>query len=137
MTGLELVLRAMRNLGGVAHATDIYREVGRIKGRRLNYNDRAGVRKLLYLNSSDSEAWQSRADLFFSADGIRSGVWGLRRFNERTPKANDLTLNHGRKGSKSPQRVSVTVNRIVRDTAIGRIFTQRTRHFHQSYCRMP
>jgi hypothetical protein len=76
MTWLDHVRKALANLDGVADIKDIYVEVSRLRGHRLDCEGRAGVRKLIYLSSSDSKAWLRQADLFFSVEGIR-GEFGV------------------------------------------------------------
>lgn len=64
------------------------------------------VRRELEYNSSDSASHQKRHDLFRSAHGIGGGVWALR----------DVALDK----DEPVERREVTVNRIIRDTAIVR-----------------
>ena len=40
------------------------------------------IRATLELNSSDSEAFRSNEDLFYSVEGLGNGHWGLRNFNQ-------------------------------------------------------
>lgn len=75
------VVEALRSLGGQATLERIYREVERIRrsrGANLPPSTEAIVRRELEYNSSDSSSYTGRYDLFFSVDGLGSGIWGLR-----------------------------------------------------------
>lgn len=100
------VLEALRVLGGTGELSQIYREVQRIRGDGLPPSWQAIVRRELEYNSSDSLSHQRRFDLFRSVRGIGGGVWALREV------ASDLT--------SPPERVTATVNRIIRDTKVIR-----------------
>lgn len=71
------VVEALRNLGGKAKLKEIYAEVERISDREKVY--KPSIRAALETNSSDSEAFNGKNDLFYSVGGIGSGVWGLRK----------------------------------------------------------
>lgn len=73
----EEVAEALRNLGGKAKLKEIYDEVERISDREKVY--KPSIRAALETNSSDSEAFNGKNDLFYSVGGIGSGVWGLRK----------------------------------------------------------
>lgn len=75
------VVEALRSLGGQATLERIYRKVERIRrgrGASLPPSTEAIIRRELEYNSSDSSSYTGRYDLFFSVDGLGSGVWGLR-----------------------------------------------------------
>ena len=130
MAWLDDVRSALRQLGGVGHVNEIYSEVARMKGHSLSYDERSGVRRTLYLNSSSSEAWQGRRDLFFSVGRIRGGVWSLRELGEETPKANDINEDQQPIGNANPARVKSEIYRIVRDTAVGKALKK----LHRNRC---
>lgn len=72
---------ALRQLGGDAFLSDIYKKVRQIRmaaGRRLPRSTDAIVRRELEYNSSDSESYTGNYDWFRSIDGIGGGRWGLR-----------------------------------------------------------
>jgi predicted restriction endonuclease len=106
------VLTALQNLGGQGHLSEIYGEVRKVRGG-LPPSWEAIVRRELEHNSTDSESYQGRHDLFRSAQGIGAGFWALREelVGERLV-ANDAL--------PPPARVETTTQRIVRDTAIIR-----------------
>jgi predicted restriction endonuclease len=70
------------------------------------------VRRELEYNSSDSESYQGRYDLFYSVNGIGEGVWGLRESLALTPTACDFVA--------PTDRAVTTTYRILRDTALAR-----------------
>lgn len=81
ITWREDVRKALEQLGGKAHLDDIYRYVRELRKSRaatLPKSLTAIVRRELEYNSSDSESYQGRYDLFYSVQGIGNGVWGLR-----------------------------------------------------------
>lgn len=80
MTWLERIVEAYEALGGQSDYSTLYKEVGRRGGRALTSAEEAGVRKEIERHSSDSLNWKpGTPDLFYSVNGIGSGVWGLRR----------------------------------------------------------
>jgi hypothetical protein len=75
------------------------------------------VRRELEYNSSDSESYQGRHDLFYSVKGIGEGVWGLRETQVPTPTASDI-------GAPATDRTLAATYRILRDTAMARRIKQ-------------
>ena len=77
LTYKDLIIEALENLGGKANLDSIYKEVERlakIKGKNLPNdpnNFKASVRATLERNSSDSETFNGKDDLFYSVDGNR------------------------------------------------------------------
>jgi hypothetical protein len=59
--------------------TLFYEELGRLKGKPLTTTQKATVQKEIERKSSDSDNYDKTEDLFYSAGGIGSGRWGLRR----------------------------------------------------------
>ncbi len=77
-TWLEDIKQVFEAVGGEVHYSDLYEELGRIRGRKLSRNDEATVRKEVERFSSDSDNWkEGRADLFRSARGKGKGFWSL------------------------------------------------------------
>lgn len=76
-TWKDEVKRALENLGGEAALKDIYDEVNKITDKNITKTYQASVREALERNSSDSEAYNGKEDIFYSK-GIGSGIWGLR-----------------------------------------------------------
>ena len=77
MTWLDEVEATLESLGGVASLADIYARLEATTSRALTANWRATVRQTLEDHSSDG-AFRRGRDVFFSAEGIGSGIWGLR-----------------------------------------------------------
>jgi len=81
-TWKEDIIEALKNLGGKAHLSEIYKEVERIRGQdNLNPTWDRTVQRELETNSSDSEAFKKDRkgdDIFYRVEGKGKGVWGLR-----------------------------------------------------------
>ncbi|WP_430437526.1 hypothetical protein [Oceanibaculum nanhaiense] len=80
-TWRELIAIALSELGGSAHLSQIYKKTEELavsRKRELPKSFEAIVRKEIESNSSDSQYYQGRYDLFRSIDGIGSGNWSLR-----------------------------------------------------------
>lgn len=69
--------RALENLGGEASLKEIYEEVEKTTTRKITRTYQASIREALERNSSDSQAFNGKEDIFYSK-GIGSGIWGLR-----------------------------------------------------------
>lgn len=78
MTQLEMVIMALKNLGGKGVYSEIYAEYEKISNVRLTYGRKAGIRKTIEDHSSDSMNFKGKEDLFYSVNGIGNGIWGLR-----------------------------------------------------------
>jgi hypothetical protein len=110
------VVHAVTEIGGLGHLNQIYASVERI--RRLAKEPlpntwKAIVRRELEYNSSDSESYQRHDDLFYSAEGLGKGIWGLRSMLPETPAAIDLE-------APNSIRVETLTYRILRDTKLAR-----------------
>ncbi|MFU0831709.1 MAG: HNHc domain-containing protein [Oscillospiraceae bacterium] len=94
---LDEVIAAMKELGGDANYTDLYRQIekrGNIDlSKRKHWKDR--VRTTIEEFSSDSKAYNGKKDMFFSVEGIGKGHWGLRNFE---PSENDVNLTEDDSG---------------------------------------
>jgi hypothetical protein len=80
MTWLETVERAFVNLGGSAVYSDLFREIGRLRGRALTKNQKSNVCLTIQCRSSESrmnERRKRRPYVFYSVGGLGSGHWGL------------------------------------------------------------
>lgn len=77
-TWRDEVKKALINLGGEAALKDIYKEVERITNKDITATYTASIREALERNSSNSEAFKGKEDLFYSK-GIRTGIWGIRK----------------------------------------------------------
>ena len=78
MSYVDLIVKALRNLGGQASYTEIYREIEEITGITLDDGLMAGIRRTIHIYSSDSDGYNGVADIFYSVQGKGYGVWGLR-----------------------------------------------------------
>lgn len=78
MTWLEEVVNALKALGGIATYPEIYGYIKTHTDRQLPPSWKAIVRATIERNSSGSEAFEGKNDLFYSVEGIGKGVWGLR-----------------------------------------------------------
>ena len=81
-TWKEDIIKALENLGGVAHRSKIHEEVSKIREGNLNNTWTQTIQRELETYSSDSDAYAGREDLFFMAEGKGQGVWGLRNFKD-------------------------------------------------------
>lgn len=90
MTWKEIIRDALEHLGGEAPLREIYEYIQCTSPGRARNNWQATVRGTLERNSSDSAAFEGKTDLFYSANGLGAGVWGLRDFVP-SPETMDLT----------------------------------------------
>ncbi len=111
MTWRDDVYNALRNIGGKGSLAEIYDAVESLRGDDLPNSFKAIVRRELEYNSSDSESHKERFNLFYSVQGIGSGIWGLREAVAKTPEAIDFIPT---------ERVSTQTYRILRDTQMAR-----------------
>jgi putative restriction endonuclease len=79
-TWREDIIKALKNLGGQAHLSEIYKEVKNIRGENLNPTFDRTIQRELETHSSDSEAFigGDSNDIFSIAEGKGKGVWALR-----------------------------------------------------------
>ena len=66
MTQLQIIVLAIRNLGGKATYSQIYEEFEKISGTTLTQGRKAGIRKNIEDHSSDSMNYKGKEDLFYS-----------------------------------------------------------------------
>ena len=90
MTWKEEITNALENLGGEAHLSEIYDYIQSQTKKVLPTNWKATIRGTLEKFSSDSKIFNGEEDLYYSAFGLGSGVWGLRNFIP-TLKSMDIT----------------------------------------------
>jgi predicted restriction endonuclease len=125
---IEDLTKALTNLGGYAHYNDIYTEIEKIR-TNLSDNYKAVIRRTIQQNSSDSQSWLKRNDMFYSVEGIGKGIWGLRKF---TPHhLNEPQIKYS-EGNESPERKDYTISRIIRDTDLSR----RLKEQHNNTCQI-
>lgn len=116
MTWLEEVEAALESLGGVASLSDIYAHVEGTTERHLAKNWKSIVRQTIEDHSSDGAFRQAR-DIFYSANGKGSGVWGLRAAEGTAPLDPDQIPD-----GDYPEGVAsrITVNRYERNAVARR-----------------
>ncbi len=116
MSWLNDIEQAMSNLGGISPYLDLYREVQRIRTVPLPTSWQAIIRRVIETNSSDSQVFDGKNDIFFSVEGLGNGVWGLRTFLKSTPKPPDIVPIDDREAA----RIKCETYRILRDTQLAR-----------------
>ena len=132
-TWLEDLVNALEKLGGVASLQDIYREIEQIRVGRLSEYWQANVRAIIEDFSSDSLRYKGKKDVFFSAEGIGGGVWGLRSMKLHSPKANDIEITTETPNEENlPERTKLEVYRILRDTQLARTL----KALHRDTCQL-
>lgn len=80
MTWRDKIIQALNNLGGEAVLSEIYEEVANITGESVTVSFKASIRDALEKNSSDSEKYNKKYDIFYCVDGKGNGKWGLRNY---------------------------------------------------------
>ena len=84
VTYLSEITEALKSLGGRAHLNDICRvikERGKLQSILTNPTWDRSVSREIQAHSSDSQTYvDGNDDLFYSVEGIGSGVWGLRNY---------------------------------------------------------
>lgn len=118
-TWLDDVTHGLESIGGIGSLSQIYEAIRLIRPLPHPQSFTAIIRRTLESHSSDSEAFNNKKDLFYSVDGIGSGVWGLRSYLADTPKAIDIEFDLPT-GNLEPQRAASTTYRILRDTLLAR-----------------
>lgn len=86
---LNITIEALTDLGGISHYSDLYEQIKSRKSE-LPKSWKSIVRRTIEINSSDSEAFSGKNDIFYTVNGIGSGVWGLRNYIPNTHNI-DLT----------------------------------------------
>jgi len=79
---IDDVVAALADLGGGGHYRDIYEAVRNRRvhaGRSVPRSFNNVVRKEIEINSSDSDAFEGRQDLFHAPFGLGAGYWELRK----------------------------------------------------------
>jgi len=131
-TWLEDISIALENLGGIAHYSDLYAEVERIRNSPLPESWKAIIREVIESHSSDSLKYKGR-DVFFSVEGLGNGIWGLRNYLEDTPLASDIEEPvQNMEQQNQPDRVEIKTYRILRDTKLAR----QLKLLHQNNCQL-
>src|SRR5688572_17200602 len=106
---IDDIALALQRLNGIAEYNDLYREIENIKNERNEplVNDwHAVVRRTIQQNSSDSQSWLKRRDLFYSVDGLGHGKWGLRDYYPKEYSSPEFA-----KGNVEPERKDTVISR--------------------------
>tara|TARA_Y100000389_G_C17462240_1_gene522708 strand:- start:2805 stop:3989 length:1185 start_codon:yes stop_codon:yes gene_type:complete len=82
-TWKEDIIIALKNLNGCAHLSEIYKEIKKIRKENLNPTFDRTVQRELETNSSDSEAFNKKEDIFYMVEEKGKGVWGLRDYRNK------------------------------------------------------
>ena len=88
----ETIVEALTELGGLSHYSDLYKNI-KEKKKDLPKSWQAIIRRTIENHSSDSEAYSGKENIFYSVDGIGSGVWGLRNF---VPDSTNISFPEGK-----------------------------------------
>lgn len=132
-TWLEDLVTVLEKLGGVASLQDIYKEIEQIRAGRLSEHWQANVRAIIEDFSSDSLRYKGKKDVFFSAEGIGGGVWGLRSTKLQSPKAIDIEIPVETPNEENlPEITKLEVYRILRDTQLARTL----KALHRDTCQL-
>lgn len=121
------IVEAFKRIGGIGPYQQIYDSVRAVRPRPLPRSWKQVVQRRIQDLSSDSAGFKNGEDLFFSVDGLGSGVWGLRDFVVESPTAVDLSP-----GEENPGRVPQQTYRILRDTKLAR----QLKLLHQDQCQI-
>lgn len=125
VTWREHIETGLANLGGVAPLEDLYKEIKRLRASTAPNSWKTIVRRIILDHSSDSDGYRG-PDLFYSVEGIGSGVWGLRASLKPTPAASDI------QEPKVPGRVLTQTYRVLRDTDLAR----KLKALHKGACQI-
>lgn len=116
---------ALKNLNGIGNYEQIYAEIQKIRPN-LSPDWHAVVRRTIQQNSSDTESWVKKRDLYYSVNGIGKGVWGLRDFYpEKIDYSYEVEI-------EEVKRKDYTIQRIIRD---GYMIAQ-LKVFHNHKCQI-
>ena len=127
MTWATDLVQALENLGGQAQLSDIYCEIKQIRPN-LTSAWKSSVRERIQRHSSDSLSYNpDNPDLFYSVEGLGSGIWGLRSSLNKTPVACDING-----GNETTVRSKLEVYRILRDTTLAR----KIKKLHKDQCQL-
>jgi predicted restriction endonuclease len=122
---LKDTIAALENLGGIAHYERIYDEVKKLRADPLPKSWKKIIQRKIQDHSADSVGYKAD-NIFYSVEGIGSGVWGLRSRLSSTPSAFDIGM------SAAPDRLLIETYRILRDTELAR----KIKALHKNVCQI-
>lgn len=79
VTWLEDIEKTLTELRGTGTYPEIYIKIKEIRKGSFSKTWKATVRQTIERHSSDSDNFAGN-DIFFSVEGIGNGVWGLRKY---------------------------------------------------------
>lgn len=126
MTWKELLQDALIHLGGEAHLEEIYDYIQNNAQRSLTSHWKDTVRHELERGSSDSQNFDQKQDLFYSAHGLGSGRWGLRGF---VPTAESMDITQDDSGF--PEGRTVLRSHLLRERNHQVILLAKKRYLEQ------
>ena len=95
VTYLSEITEALKSLGGKGHLNDICRvmkERGKLQSILTNPAWTNAVSREIQSHSTDAQSYvEENDDLFYSVEGIGSGVWGLRDYQPNEQQKMDLS----------------------------------------------
>ncbi|EPY09234.1 hypothetical protein PAALTS15_00035 [Paenibacillus alvei TS-15] len=124
---LEDIKKTLVSLGGVAEYPQIYKTIYEYRDGEVPKTWKQIIQRTIQTNSSDSNAFSGKEDIFYSVKGIGNGVWGLREYKDRVLLGSDIS-------NEIPTNVRkhITVYRILRDTELARSLKQ----LHKNKCQI-
>ncbi len=126
VTNLSEILAALCALGGQASLSALYQYMetrGNLPYIQTNANWRQSVSTTIQRHSSDTQTYDGAEDLFYSVNGLGSGIWGLR---DQSMLDSPTTYNYFDHGEYHNETVvegakrQITVNRYERNPSLRR-----------------
>ena len=78
-TWVEDIVKAIMEVGGVAHLSEIYEYIKQNTTRNAKVAWKQNTRQRIYDNSTDASQYKGPEDIFYLVGKLRSGIWGVRR----------------------------------------------------------
>src|SRR5687768_9615067 len=136
MALVDRIVQALEALGGIASYSELYAYLEKNSPAPLPKYWKDSVRGRIEENSSDSRAFKGKRDLFYAAQGLGNGVWGLKSKLSKSIVAIDVEnldeLQKIREGNLEPYKVETEITRIIRDT----IMTKQLKTIYQYKCQI-
>ncbi|KSU49929.1 HNH endonuclease [Exiguobacterium indicum] len=127
-TWLEDIITALKNLNGISHYKPLYEEISRIREQPLSAEWKSTVRNTIETHSQDSKNFTNKSNIFYSVNGLSSGVWGLVDYANE----NLVAVDAGDIDDTKTIRNNITISRIVRDTKM----TGKIKSLHNYSCQI-
>jgi hypothetical protein len=136
MALVDRIVQALEALGGIASYSELYAYLEKNSPAPLPKYWKDSVRGRIEENSSDSRAFKGKRDLFYAAQGLGNGVWGLKSKLSKSIVAIDVEnldeLQKIREGNLEPYKVETEITRIIRDT----MMTKQLKTIYQYKCQI-